>query len=350
MGVVDANVIEVLLPVIRVAVLQSPRIKPEKRIMREEQRAAVIGTQWELDVVELAPIPEIHPLDPTLVIDAGLDGITRGGGREHIGDQALVPAPDLVIHAPAVVRAPVPVEDVHALARMPVPFGFFPELVDAPAQASLRRLVTIEILPRAQKSDEKISGLHEVAAVVLAGEMEGPAGHPVQHVGQHPVKAGGGEQETRHLHEALDSFLSRDPFALGGDDDRHHAESRSSRHDRVEPFDAFGITSVARKGAMRASEIPEISEGLPLHELEELIVGFARPRNLGRLGPTGGFFSLPALQALLLHPRSVAWPHVGFAVSPHAISSICVLKNPFRSALRPTWISKAPASRRGARS
>ena len=205
----------------------------------------------------------------------------------------------------------MPVEDVHAVARMPVPFGLFPELVDAPAQAALGRLVTIEILPRAQKSDEQISGLHEVAAVVLAREMEGPAGRCRSACAAAPRESCAAESKKlvilrrrstascRVIHlRAAATMIAID------------AESGSARHDRVEPLDAFGVASVARKAAMRVSEIPEISEGLPLHELEELIVGLAGPRKPGRLGPTGRCFSLRALQGLAPpSPRGAAAAH-----------------------------------------
>ena len=144
---------EVLLPVIRVAVLQSARIEPAEGIVREEQRAAVVRARAAARCRRSSRRCCSSRPRQSHVIDAGLDRITRRGGGEHIGDQALVPAADLVIHGPAVVRAPVPVEHLacrraytNSIRRSSHSWSIWP------AQALARRRVAIEVLPARTKA------------------------------------------------------------------------------------------------------------------------------------------------------------------------------------------------------
>src|SRR5262249_10194833 len=145
-----------------------------------------------LDVVVTPPVAELAALAEAAVIDIGLDRVALRAGGEHVGDEALVPAAHLVVHAPAVVRAPVPVEDVVAVARVPVPLDLAPELVDAAAQQRLRRVGATEILARAEQAGEQVGGLDEVAAVVLAGEGDHAAAGAVEEVREDAVIAAGG--------------------------------------------------------------------------------------------------------------------------------------------------------------
>src|SRR5271169_3053836 len=100
---------DILLPIIGVAVLQPAGIEAEERIMAEKERPAVVGAEGKFDPIEFTPAPEVPPFGPSPVIDAGFDAVARRRGCEHIGNQALVPAPDLKIHAPAIIGAPMPV-------------------------------------------------------------------------------------------------------------------------------------------------------------------------------------------------------------------------------------------------
>ena len=53
----------------------------------------------------------------------------------------------------------MPVKDIRAAARVPVPLGLFPELRDACPQRPLLGVVAIEILSRAKKSRDEIGSL-----------------------------------------------------------------------------------------------------------------------------------------------------------------------------------------------
>ena len=65
-------------------------------------------------------VREVRAARPAAMVDLRVDRMRRRGRREHIGDQAFVPAADRMVHRPFVRRAPVPVEHVGAL-RVPVP-------------------------------------------------------------------------------------------------------------------------------------------------------------------------------------------------------------------------------------
>ena len=165
---VDERVLDVLLPVVGITVLEAVRVEKEERVLGEEQRPAIVGAERQLDVVVFAPVPEVAALAVTAMIGLGGHRIARRGCRHEVGDQALVPAADLVIHGPAVVRAPMPVQHVAAVARVPVPLHVQPQRVDARAQLVLQRVLAVEELPHAQQARDEKRGLHEVAAVVLA--------------------------------------------------------------------------------------------------------------------------------------------------------------------------------------
>src|SRR5215472_10755914 len=78
-----------------------------------------------------------------------IDAIAARGGGEHVGDQALVPAVNLMIDRPTVVRAPVPIEHLTAAAGVPVPFDAVPQNADLAANALFDRRVGGEVGPRA---------------------------------------------------------------------------------------------------------------------------------------------------------------------------------------------------------
>src|SRR4029079_17686707 len=126
MGTVDPHVAHVLLPIVGVLILEPARIETAKRIVREEQRPPVRHAERQLDAVPRLAVAKSGPARETSSVDLGLDRVTQGRGREQVSDQALVPAANRVIHGPAVVRAPMPVEHLLAAAREPAPLHFTP--------------------------------------------------------------------------------------------------------------------------------------------------------------------------------------------------------------------------------
>src|SRR3546814_10719374 len=100
----------------------------------------------------------------------------RRGCRQDIGDEALVPASDGVVHRPVVPRAPVPVQDLLAVAGVPAPVDRLPQPVDRLAQARFSG----EVLPRAEQPRYQEGGFDQVAAVILRREGYRGAGPAMQ--------------------------------------------------------------------------------------------------------------------------------------------------------------------------
>ena len=107
-GVVDARVSDVLLPVVRIGVAQPTRIDAAEGIMSEEERTASVRSERKLDALETATVDELATLNPAFVIGFGGHRIARRRSGQNIGDKALVPATDRMVQCEAVGRAPVP--------------------------------------------------------------------------------------------------------------------------------------------------------------------------------------------------------------------------------------------------
>ena len=181
-----------------------------------------------------------------------IDRIARRGGRaQHVGDQALVPTADLASDAPAVVRAPVPVEQPAAALRVPAPFHLLPERVDADREAPFSTCVSApnEILPRCTKAQDEERGLDQSPPSSLRPNGIVAAGPPVEEMGQRAMIAG--PPATAHpapCRSSRTSASSRETQPRStADDDRHDAEARSADRDRD-----FGARSRTRRCDARA--------------------------------------------------------------------------------------------------
>src|SRR3569833_910583 len=97
--------------------------------MGKEERTAIWEAQGKRNAVVAAAIVKVIAFRPAMVIDLGIDGIFWRGGCQNIGEERFIPASQLKVHAPAVVGAPMPVEQVHAATGVPVEFGVLPEPV-----------------------------------------------------------------------------------------------------------------------------------------------------------------------------------------------------------------------------
>src|SRR6185312_17555166 len=118
------------------------------------------------------------------------------------------PAVDLVIHGPAVVGTPVPIQELAAALGVPTPLGLLPEPADAVADLSPGRRSALEILPRAQQPHDEKGGLDEVAAIVLApkGNRRGRAS--VDKVREDPVIASSPVQKVQHLAQPREGLIA----------------------------------------------------------------------------------------------------------------------------------------------
>src|SRR6185437_10386916 len=154
-GVVDARMCHVLLPVVRVGVAQAARIDSAEGIVGEEERPSPVRPERKLYALETAPVEELAPLRPTLVVDFGRNRIARRRGGQHVGDEALVPAADRMVERETVGRAPMPGERDPAALGVPVPLRLAPEIGDTIANAFLFRGIAVEIGARAKQPLEQ---------------------------------------------------------------------------------------------------------------------------------------------------------------------------------------------------
>ncbi len=314
MRVIDAHVPNIQFPIVRIAVLQATRIQSAERVVSEEQRSAVALPQGQLDAVILLAVHEVAAGGEPSVVHQGIDAIARRRRRQYIGDQALVPTVDLVIHRPTVVGTPVPVEDLAPTLGEPIPFHIFPEECDPPSQGILRRGLMREVLPCAEQAHAEKRGLHQICGVILAPEGDRRAGGPVHEMGERPVVARRADQHIEHAPQALDDGLSRNPAALGSDDEGHDGEAGSTDGNTVIHDVLTHRTTIEGHAADRMSAFPEVTKRLPLHGLDQRLVGEGRQAgwHAGRFGGGGARRRRPWLRrGALLAAAGVPAPGLG---------------------------------------
>src|SRR5215207_8335741 len=103
-----------------------------------------------------------------------------------------------MVEDPAIVRAPVPVEELAAALRVPAPLDLAPDIADAPAQALLLGAIGVEVLAGAEEAHHEIGGLDDVAPVVLAAERDRRTGGAVHEMREGTVIAGRPDQDVDH--------------------------------------------------------------------------------------------------------------------------------------------------------
>ena len=138
--------------------------------------------QRQLDVVVGLAVEEIAPGGKTAVINRRIDAVARRGRRQHIGNEAFIPAADFMIHGPAVIRTPVPVQQAALFLGKPVPFDFLPQPVGTPAQLRLGGRVGVEVLACTQQTHAQEGGFNQIGRIVLAEKGNRGPGAPVQEV------------------------------------------------------------------------------------------------------------------------------------------------------------------------
>src|ERR1700691_5887938 len=136
-GVINARVSDVLLPVVGIGVAQPTRINAAEGIMGEEEWSAPIGSERKFDALETATVDELAALDPAFVIGFRRHRIARRRGCQNISNEALVPTTDRMVQRETIGRAPVPREGGSSALSVPIPLRFAPEIGDAVANAFL---------------------------------------------------------------------------------------------------------------------------------------------------------------------------------------------------------------------
>src|SRR5207342_2439834 len=101
--------------------------------MREEKRPSKFGAEGQGNPAILLAVLELAALDPTLMIDAGGDGVSGRRRSQNIGDQAFVPTLDPMVIFLLGSRVAMPEQDVGAFC-VPVPVHLSPKVVDAGAE------------------------------------------------------------------------------------------------------------------------------------------------------------------------------------------------------------------------
>src|ERR1700733_6442221 len=144
-GVINARVSNVLLPIVRIGVAQPTWIDAAEGIVGEEERSARIRSERKLDALETASVDELAALNPALMIGFGGHRIAWCRSGQNISDETLVPATDRMVQREAIGRAPVPRERGSSALSVPIPLGFAPEIGYAITNALLLRRIAIKI-------------------------------------------------------------------------------------------------------------------------------------------------------------------------------------------------------------
>src|ERR1700733_2443279 len=134
-GVIDARMSHVLLPVVRIDVAQPARIDAAEGVVSKEKRSAPTRSEGQLHALEAASVYELTALDPAFVIRFRGHRITRRGSSQNVGNETLVPAAHRMVQREAVGRAPVPGQRNSAALSVPIPFRLDPKISDAVANA-----------------------------------------------------------------------------------------------------------------------------------------------------------------------------------------------------------------------
>ena len=178
---------------------------------------------------------------PTVVVGRSWNGISRGGGCEHIHNQCLVVAFQRKVHFPIVFGRPVPVDDILAIL-IPAELHLFPQLVNLFCQFLFLLVTVAEVLAHAKQALHQEAAFHQVAAIVLLSERLHLSGRTVQPVGPYAVEAVGAFQIIGNLGQALHAFGSGDKATLYTYQQTGNTESAATDGDDALVF--LGIFSV----------------------------------------------------------------------------------------------------------
>jgi len=214
------------------------------------------------------------------MINRRIDRIAWRGSGEHVGDQAFIPTPDLVIHGPIVIRAPMPVQHVTPTLGVPVPLDLLPQRRDARTQIFFDPRFVAEIFPCTQQPHAQVRGFHQISAVILAIERNRRSGSPMQEVRKRAVIDRRGTEGIEYPSQSFQRRVARDPAAFHRHDDGHDAEARTADRGLVLGRRLMSRAAIECKAAPGMRALPEKIECPALHALQQLVIG--QPRQRGR--------------------------------------------------------------------
>ena len=88
---------------------------------------------------------------------------------------------------------------------------------------------------------------------------------------QDTVIAVGLQKKAHHGQESLDRLGTADPAARDARDDRHHAEAGAAGGHDLRAVLGSEIAALTREAAGGMGEVPEVTQGLSLHDVEQRI-------------------------------------------------------------------------------
>ena len=288
-GAVDSRDVTVVLEVARVPVPHGTRVEAQIRVVGEEERPAAPDADVERDPVVRRPVGVAIPLPsaspplsvlgrlvrlagPPAVVQLGRHGVRRRRDGQHVGDERLVEADQLVVDVPGIVGRPVPVEiaAVRALP-IPVPLDAPPQRRDRADDPPLDVVVTREVLARREQALHQEGSLDEVpAVVVLAEDGNDLARGAVEEVRPGAVEPVGALEELDDAEQAARALVASDEAAFDADDQRHDSEPRRAggddagiARDVLERHTRHGVRSfpvVAEAGLLHHRQQPLVVE------------------------------------------------------------------------------------------
>ena len=150
-----------------------------------------------------------------------------------------------------------------------IPLDGFPQGGDVVAKFAFGRIRAVEIGACREQPLKQQARFHQIGSVVVGREGLRRSGLAVD-----PMREGaviGGRPLRKEAYDPLHPFArlaARHEAAFGGHRHGHHAEARTAGSNRRARCGAF-----ARHAARRFGTLPKITEGLPLHLGEQLLVG-----------------------------------------------------------------------------
>ena len=149
----------------------------------------------------------------------------------------------------------------------------------------------------------------------------------MQEMRQDTVIAVGLQEKAHHGQQALDRRGAADPASGNADDDGHDAEAAAAGGHDLQAILRSDVATFSGEAALGMGKVPEIAEGLALHEVEQGIV-------VEIDGARGRLRSLPGRAAILAR--------FCLGLGPHLVTSPC---RPFLHVAERPSFAALPATR-----
>ena len=115
-----------LCGVIGIYILQAIGVNAQKRVVRKKQRPALWRTKRQRVTKVRCAIGKPGSTGPAIFINSCRNTVGSGRCRQHICNQAFVPATDGNVHIPIKSIAPVPVKNILVIFSKPIPLYIIP--------------------------------------------------------------------------------------------------------------------------------------------------------------------------------------------------------------------------------